>query len=408
MSTILNDDREAEESVIIDVERVSALRKLRERNSTIHACVIATRQAVLGGEGNIAFSGISAADTSRNPTLAEHVHVKYTKFLNDAIEQLLLQGFVVYEIVPADAKKGLLYPLPKTVDCSEEYCYRIDRNDPEEVVYVENARPRTKQTQTARVTYCGILDSPNGVTGELRSSLNAVYATCSVAESLLRSAIISDRIRSCPPVLTRIKTDAAFDDRELTSLNSVSDVRSALAFENMALRNEIDAATHRALNDSNKAQYQHAGHATIDDRHAQTTDPMRASNFVPTVIPLPVDAEVATYTLPATRSDLTGFKRHAEREIVHVFGMEDDRISPTNLSPLRRDEIRRLLSAICKNVWRQSPPEFGERFSTTSIDDVRFEFPRPSPAPAAAAAAIAVEVDRFEPKKRIRRRDPNA
>ncbi|KAK3241048.1 hypothetical protein CYMTET_49139 [Cymbomonas tetramitiformis] len=214
---------------------------------------------------------------------------------------LQIAGFVVYEIVPADAKKGLLYPLPKTVDCGKEYCYRIDRDDPEEVVYVEDTRPQTiwptttdcDQAQTRRVTYCAILDSPNGVTGELRSCLNAVYATCAIAESLLRSAIISDRIRSCPPVLTRVKTDAAFDDRELTSLNSVSDVRSVLAFENMALRNEIDAATHRALNDSNKAQYQHTGHAAIDDRLAQTSDPMRNSNFVPTVIPLPVDAEVS-------------------------------------------------------------------------------------------------------------------
>ncbi|KAK3276229.1 hypothetical protein CYMTET_15685 [Cymbomonas tetramitiformis] len=282
------------------------------------------------------------------------------------------------------------------------------------VVYVEDTRlrPRTvwamptdsdrtlERTRTERgVTYCAILDSPNGVTGELRSCLNAVYATCAIAESLLRSAIISDRIRSCPPVLTRVKTDAAFDDRELTSLNSVSDVRSVLAFENMALRNEIDAATHRALNDNNKAHYQHAGHAEIDDRLAQTTDPMRHSNFVPTVIPLPVDAEVATYSLPAMRSDLAGFQRHAEREIVHVFGMQDDRISLTNIDPFRRDEIQRLLSAVCKNVWRQSPPEFGERFPTTSVDAARFEFPRTPPT------VDAVAPDQRGSKKRTRHED---
>ncbi|KAK3264678.1 hypothetical protein CYMTET_26600 [Cymbomonas tetramitiformis] len=441
MATTFDDDREAERSAIIDAHRVNALKKLRERNSTIHACAIATRQAVLGGNGDIEFRGISAADTSRNPTFAEHVRVKYAKFLNDAIEQLLLQGFMVYKIVSADAKTGLLYPLPKTVDCSEEYRYRIDRDDPEQVrvfspptahfyfrkvsrldefgtqvVYVEDTRlhPRTvwtpptdsertpEQTRTEKgvVTYCAILDSPNGVTGELRSCLNAVYATCAIAESLLRSAIISDRIRSCPPVLTRVKTDAAFDDRELTSLNSVSDVRSVLAFENMALRNEIDAATHRALNDNNKAQYGHAGHAEIDDRLAQTADPMRHSNFVPTVIPLPVDAEVATYSLPAMRSDLAGFQRHAEREIVQVFGLQDDRISPMNIDPFRRDEIRRLLSAVCKNVWRQSPAEFGERFPTTSVDAIRFEFPRTS-----SPIVDAVAPNRRGPKKRTRYED---
>ncbi|KAK3234549.1 hypothetical protein CYMTET_55100 [Cymbomonas tetramitiformis] len=320
-----------ENFVRIDGTQIAQLEHLYHHNACIQAC----RRRILDAIqlSSWTYTGIASKDLEAHPGFAQFVKRKFKRFLQDAIDIIFVQGFVVYRI--ENNGRDAIYPFPCVVKPDEHECFVIQkRNNPEDAVSVmkthshgsyflepscqDDSQRRSEKT----ITYCYSENSPNRRTGSVRSVCKSLQYHVSMMQNLEHSAMFIERARSSPYVLTKRKTEHAFDERFLTSdIDHTSDERAMLVMENMHLRDRMDSALQQHKNVDNEVSV--SQHLVMSTEMYQVTDALYGWNNTPHFIPLPIDADVASTPNVSGRGDLTAMQSNCDNAIKRAFGFED-------------------------------------------------------------------------------------
>ncbi|KAK3288850.1 hypothetical protein CYMTET_3674 [Cymbomonas tetramitiformis] len=335
------------------------------------------------------FDGIDPADLKLHPEFREYTTRKLGRFLDKAVDQILVQGFVVYRVEAA--RKGVLYPFPCVVPVDDETRYVIRRRDnPENMVstirrdkrdsWFLNATSHNDSEKNRMVTYYFGEDEPDPRTGDIRSVMRSVYYQISLTQNIEHSAMYSERTRSMPSVLTKRKTDQAFDERFLSNdIDTTSDERAMLVMENMHLRDRMDTALQSSKNDETRQRQAVESEPRMTLDMYQVPDPLDGWNNFPRFVPLPMDADVAPSPVPGARGDLTALQSNCDTAIRRAFGFNDTP-SKGNVRPDVRDTqrdggaddlnarrlymLRATVQSLLRDVWKVC---YAQTFSSTGL-----------------------------------------
>ncbi|KAK3289705.1 hypothetical protein CYMTET_2834 [Cymbomonas tetramitiformis] len=319
--------------VRIDVDMIRRLERMYFSNSSIHSCRLRIFDAVRTREWR--YENIDVTDTRANPEFERFSRRKLKRFIEQALDSIFIKGFVVYRVEPA--REATLYPYPCVVDSEENVTYVIRRDkNPDRTVSIVKAGAAidwlgtTTSDSSKRskndVTYCYCETDPSMLTGEVRSIASSLYYHISMTQNLEHSAMYIERARSAQNVLTKRKTDQAFDERFLTSdIDSTSDERAMLVMENMHLRDQMDSALQRRKTAENQRQEQ--SNTMRQGMHMpvgmyQVQDPLDSWNCAPQFVPLPIDSDVAPTPAVSGRGDLTTMQTNCDLIIKRAFGFE--------------------------------------------------------------------------------------
>ncbi|KAK3249323.1 hypothetical protein CYMTET_41268 [Cymbomonas tetramitiformis] len=324
------DNKEA--AVIIDSRTITNLERVYFCNHCVRYC----RSVILD---NLCtrmwfFEGIDSEELKRNPEFLEYTTRKLGRFLDKAVDQIFVQGFVVYRI--QEATKGILYPFPCIVPVDEDTFYIIKKkNNPETMVSTIRKNNRdswfltgSSQAHTSKerlVTYYYGEDEPDARTGEIRSVMRSIYYQISLTQNIEHSAMYSERSRSMPSVLTKRKTDQAFDERFLSNdIDTTSDERAMLVMENMHLRDRMDTALQSKKNEENHHNESAKCKSRMTPDMYQVPDVLDSWDNLPRFVPLPMDADVAASPIPGARGDLTALQSNCDAAIRRAFGFREN------------------------------------------------------------------------------------
>ena len=217
----------------------SVLRRLwaqRRADPTIGACCAHIVSRVVGG--GFSFVSLSGREPSREFT--RHVDTHFVPFAKSALEAILVQGYVVFDV----RRRIRRAPYPVPFVCQERaYDARVVLDDDEtrlEIATDENHRRRR---------HVFVQDAPT-LEGEPTSRVALVSRCVSYLEEIERHDVRAFAIRASPPVLTRTQTDTAFDSRDvLGAADAVPGLRAQDEHDNMGARNKINVAQFRQQQD---------------------------------------------------------------------------------------------------------------------------------------------------------------
>ncbi|KAK3235516.1 hypothetical protein CYMTET_54278 [Cymbomonas tetramitiformis] len=324
--------RFAREDVVIDSNVILNLERLYHTNHCARYC---RKQLFdVACTGAWIFDGIDELALKKHPGFTKYVKRKLKRFIEQALDQIFVQGFTVYRVIPES--KHFMYPFACVVPVDEMTTYVIKRkNNPENVVstMVNNescasfflASNGDSKKGVAPVTYYYAEDEPDPRTGDVRSIMRSVYYQISLTQNMEHSAMYSERAKSIPNVLTKRKTDQAFDERFLTNdVDTISDARAMLVMENMQLREHMDNALQTQKSERNQqAAVTRANRVEMSSSMYQVPDALENWSGVPRFVPLPMDADVAPSPNVGARGDLTTLQANCDSAIRKAFGVAD-------------------------------------------------------------------------------------
>lgn len=341
----------------------------------IQPCVSAIWKKILAKGIEISRKGVVAA---LNADIDALVRERYYQFARDAVEHVCVQGFFAYTIVPSDARSGRLpYPLVVPWYAYEAHHGLSSHCEPELRCRAKNDEKRTFQTLTAtRIAKDGTVNSP----------LASATKYCFLLEDAERNDVTAYNILSNPPVLTRHKTDHAFDSRDLVG-GGVPGLMAQTEQDNMQVRNRINVNTYKqqqaliaALNDKGIDTASSFWESLLNPATGKMED-KRNVEYEPTFVPLPSDADVAQLQLPHARSDMVNFRRQCFEIISTAMGVPLSIVSGMSASHTTKanmqsdntfkttcDTYANLLSGILSRI-------FAESFTTLKHYEVKVAFP---------------------------------
>ncbi|KAK3255176.1 hypothetical protein CYMTET_35649 [Cymbomonas tetramitiformis] len=359
----------------IGVDAIRRLERMYFSNSSIQACRLRIFDAMKTREWS--YKNIDVVDSRANPEFDHFLCRKLKRFIEQTLDSLFIKGFVVYRVEPA--REATLYPYPCVVDTEDDATYVVKRdNNPDRAISIaKGSAPvdwlgtSTQESSKRRkkdVTYCYCENDPNFLTGEVRSITASLFYHISMTQNLEHSAMYIERVRCTQNVLTKRKTDQAFDERFLTSdIDSTSDERAMLVMENMHLRDQMDTALQRNKTADN--QRQDASLTQKTSMHMpvgmyQVQDPLDNWNCSPNFVPLPIDSDVAQIPVVSGRGDLTTMQTNCDLIIKRAFGFESAASKSrkraytkttedlsANVAPSRLRSMRQTLQTILGDVW---------------------------------------------------------
>ncbi|KAK3273396.1 hypothetical protein CYMTET_18360 [Cymbomonas tetramitiformis] len=327
-------------------EEILAYEKLYFGHATLRTCRNIILAAVLPSTPTFLTDPPldSLLDADAMQDLTQDIGVFCTHF----IENLIVMGFCVYTVVPRVLRDSADFrdraddvstrpPLMRVyaLKPDEQYALRVGGEGSRDAITIQknthdSLRTLFTQTQASTqnsttVTFSTIKDRPCTNTGRLRSDVAGVYATVCFEQSVVYSSMISDRTRAQPVIFTRSRTDNAFDERNLITLNS--DRRAISAMDNMQARNQIAANLHHQQNVENSSIAQSNGGDstftnTLHPCCQLTQDPLRMVQRAPALLPLPVDTELAVPPMATGRTDMVQLLKKVHEDILFAFGLQ--------------------------------------------------------------------------------------
>ncbi|KAK3249166.1 hypothetical protein CYMTET_31810 [Cymbomonas tetramitiformis] len=363
-----------EDFVRVDGGQIAQLEHLYFHNACVQAC----RRRVLDAirVTSWTYTGIAPKDLEAHPGFAQFTKRKLKRFLQDAVDAIFVQGFVVYRI--ENSGRDAMYPFPCVVKPEDDECFVMKKqNNPEDAVSVMKTHDNTKfllQSQPhlldksqnrseRRVTYCYGDTAPDRRTGSVRSVCKSLQYHVSMMQNLEHSAMFIERARSAPYVLTKRKTEHAFDERFLTSdIDHTSDERAMLVMENMHLRDRMDSALQQQKNVDNEVSA--SQNLVMGTEMYQVSDALYGWSNKPHFVPLPIDADVASTSSVSGRGDLTAMQSNCDNAIKRSFGFVDTdnrsrrkgsandiESAEMNLSQDRAEALREDIQTLLMDVW---------------------------------------------------------
>lgn len=359
-------DREVD-FVTLPTAQIDMFTHAYHHHATVRSCKMAMLSAVCGNGFHLDIR--PAVDDATHPHFVEHMRSKLRRFFKEALDAFHIQGFCVYSIVPKSERVLYSYPRVHFLARGESFVVRKKHNPDRHVSVVRNDTDTRSESRddNVSITYCTTTDACCPTSGDVRSIMSAVYPQLAYVESLQHSAMIADRLRSQPMILTKSRTDNTFDERDLVSIDRTSNIRSMVAMENMTLRNQLSAYAHNEQNQLNAGSENASSndaHAAIENFARVTADPLERLKVAPVMLPLPMDADVCHPPPPTARNDIVAISNHIDAQIRNAFGIYDqdrrDRSTMHTLSdmhgpnvlPSRVDELQEALREILRTVWR--------------------------------------------------------
>jgi hypothetical protein len=255
---------------------------------------------------------------------SKHVADHLVPFARQALTDILVQGFCVYGIKPPRVGKSK-FPAPFIFSRGLLDLHMVvDRGQ-------DRLQCRAKEDSKLSKIYLFVDEMPES-DGTLNSRVAGVTKTISYLEELEKHDIQSFAIRSSPPVLTKTKTDNAFDSRDVLG-GGVDGLMAQDASDNMRTRNMINVDQYKQQADLIKT----LNREKIDSSDAfwkKHVDPTKMTylseslrtgveGYVPRFVPLPADAEVATFNLANERKDYVQLQKFCKTQICTGLGVPE-------------------------------------------------------------------------------------
>ena len=312
----------------IDMRYLAQLHQMHRTDATISACSRFLRSRLLGLS-----LIILSDDTKHLPTqeFYEFVLDKWGTFAQNAMSQLIVQGFAAYVIHPGE-KGSFAYPVCQPFGRGK-YMVKYNKYGEPQMGYLPNQNEDQyimKDIEPDKKTLFVVLDYPD-VDGKVVSAVSSAYSIQAFKRQLEANTVYADRICARPPILTTNKTNDTFDNRDLMGLTG-TDTGAAYERHNLLLRNQMNmdiwnqqTSLMSALNSSNIDTASTAWQSRLDPI---TGLPMMSmddqNNYIPQFIPMPSDSAVANYQLPRRPTDFVPIMDQIINMTCICMGMSPD------------------------------------------------------------------------------------
>ena len=254
----------------------------------------------------------------------KHARVYFEKFAREFVSSMWVQGLVAYHIIKERKGKNE-YPIPHILHHDTIFIEFKFNND-----YEREYRVISKMTGDEIPETFVHESGPPTKTGGVISIISNIHRLCSFKNMLELSAVVAEEVRAKPPVLTRVRTDKAFDERDMHGSGIVPGMVGQIEFENMTTRNNITTIAMQQQRNLVRILNQ-AGIDSSSNAWRERVDPMTGlpvfssgmeeEDVVPPFIPLPNYTEALPYTLPQVRNDLVSLQRYTREMICSVMGV---------------------------------------------------------------------------------------
>ena len=300
--------------------------KQRRTNATVGSCCAYLSARLLG----MGFTFVSPSGRQPSAEFSRHVRAHFVPFARQALDCMLVHGFVVYGILPPS--KACAFPRPY-VYANDSFDASMSTSDSCQLELTVKVESQAKRKKHALF----VLDMPTG-DGSLTSRLALVSKSIAYLEEIEKNDIQAFSIRARPPVLTRAKTDAVFDSRDVIS-GMEPGLRAQDEHDNMTVRNRIAAAQFkqqheliRGLNDNRIDSLAQFWAAQMDPNGFANTLSADADGYVPRFIPLPNDVDVAKFDLPEEKKDLGLIQKFIKGQILLGMGVPESLVQGSSSS----------------------------------------------------------------------------
>lgn len=343
----------------------------RHTNATVGSCCAYLSSRLLG----LGFSFVNSSGKKPSPELSKHVRQTFVPFARMALDAILVHGFVVYGVLPPSKK--CLFPTPfvyapETFEASittTEHCQLV-------MTVEDSVKPKRKAHSVF------VHDMPS-CDGALTSRLSLVAKSIAYLEEIEKHDIQAYSIRARPPVLTRAKTDAVFDSRDVIS-GSQPGLRAQDESDNVKMRNRINVLQFkqqqdliRGLNTNRIDTSSGFWKGQMDPNNGLANSlGSDADGFVPRFIPLPNDVDVAGFTLPEEKHDLANMQRFIKAQVCMGLGVPESFVQGSSggsnsiLALKTNDEFIRIsLAPLREAVNDLMITVFAECFTSLEDDD---------------------------------------
>jgi hypothetical protein len=259
-----------------------------------------------------------------SPEFSQHVSDHLVPFARQALNDILVQGFCAYGIKPPRLGKSKFH-VP----------FIISRSLLELSMVVDHGQDRLqcRPKEDAKISKIKLfIDEMPESDGTLNSRVAGVSKTISYLEELEKHDIQSFAIRSSPPVLTKTKTDNAFDSRDVLG-GGVDGLMAQDASDNMRTRNMINVDQYKQQADLIKTLNREKidSSDTFWKKHVDPTkmtylsESLRSGveGYVPRFIPLPADADVAAFNFANERKDYVQLQKFCKSQICTGLGVPE-------------------------------------------------------------------------------------
>lgn len=299
----------------VDMSFLAQLWQIYRTDATVHACASLIKSR-LNGLGVMYLN----EDSGRVPTKSffDHITQHYGAFCNEALDQLMVQGFCAYTLPPPRRGRNADPAAPSTVPFGRgRYVMRYDAYDRPALGLIRNNGASGVDTKPDPKVFFMVL-SPPDVGGRPVSPVASAYSVQALKRQIEMNTMMADRVLARPPVLTQNKTDQTFDERDLIGMSSVEpDVAAGRERQNLLRRNKMNVEVWkqqtqlmRFLNQSGIDSSSSAWQNRIDPVTGLPVFSVDDDDaYQPSFIPLPSDAVVAAMPLPQRPPDFVQAER---------------------------------------------------------------------------------------------------
>lgn len=307
----------------LDAGQIKFLWNQKYTNATAGACCGYLNSRLLG----MGFKYVSSEGYVESDEFSKHIKKFFVKFAKDALEALLVQGFVVYSLMPR-YKGNAHMPYPFVHSIGQ---YKIEKS------YNRHGYPTlvaASANERGSRLRCFTMDLPTDE-GFLTSRLSLVSKQITYLDELEKNDIQAYSIRARPPVLTKNKTDIAFDSRDVIG-GAIPGFRASEEEGNQGVRNQITVAQFKQQQELIRTLNEHrintsSSFWTNKDDPSRLADRLQAesSDYTPRFVPLPNDADVCKFDLPEEKKDLVHIQKYVKGQICMGMGVPEHFISPS-------------------------------------------------------------------------------
>ena len=317
-------ERSSDKWSLVDSTHLANLWKLFRSDVSLYACRSLLQNRLLGF--GVMFTN-TVSKQMPSQMFYEHVQSYYVQFCKDFLDSLWVQGIVPYTIVPGSrTTNGLPYPrvLPPgryLLETKEDTYYRTRyRTRPNSDIHGDS--------EQRHKVFFFVDNDVDTSSNRVMSALSNVFRLHMFSEMIERNTSFAESVRSRPPVITRNKTDATFDERDIAA-GGVDGLRAQNASRTMQLRNRVNVEQYRQQ--QKLANLLNSGRVdTASTEWQERVDPVTGlpvfdagapDVYVPDLVPLPMDAEPVRVELPQSRSDLVAIQKHVVNQTCMAMGV---------------------------------------------------------------------------------------
>lgn len=267
------------------------------------------------------FTFVNPSGKQADVDFAAHVRRTFVPFARQALDCILVHGFVVYGILPPSS--SCQFPTPYMY-ANESFEASMTTNEHSQLVMTVDdvIHPKRKKHSVF------IHDMP-AADGSLTSRLALVSKCIAYMEEIEKNDIQAYSIRARPPVLTRANTDKVFDSRTMIS-GSQPGLRAQEENDTMTIKNRLISAQFKqqqelikSLNTNRIDSSSQFWTSQMDPNGLGDTLNNETDGFIPRFIPLPTDVDVAQYGLPEEKKDLAKLQQFTKSQVCMGLGVPE-------------------------------------------------------------------------------------